>query len=190
MGYDLLAAKLKAEAEWSALKKIRRTRFFPTVDANSKHYRALNCPDGTPAIKFGPVQSRGENLPGGRNYADYIDSKGGFDVLSFYCDHQATFPLFWVLVQRHVSIVSNEAGAERAFNHSGIIAHPTRSNIGVTTYQNAVIRKANINTVRVPEEYVAEEFMRRKKEGWSKEKEAEIAAVIANEEAIESGEYL
>ena len=50
-------------------------------------------------IAVGPVKQRGQNLPSGKNLADYIDKLGRFEMLKFYSDHKAVFPVLWIQSQ-------------------------------------------------------------------------------------------
>lgn len=186
-GQSVRMAKFAAEAELGKWKKYKQRKYFPALQEDSKFYRVLQKKDGSPGIKVGPVNknSEHENLPSGRNMAKYIDGKGHFDLLNFFTDHRRVFPLLFILVQRHLSIVSNEAGAERVFSQSAMIAHPTRANIGVKTYENIVKKKVNMSSIRVPVSAVVDEFLRRKRVGWQKSLEDEIAIVIAHEESLE-----
>ena len=97
------------------------------------------------------------------------------------------FPLLTIIIHRRLSIISNEAGAERVFLQSGIVMQPTRNNIGVTTYQNAVIHKASMSTICVPEQFVAKKFFKTKGLGWSNAQLFEIDLMIAHDIEIEEG---
>ena len=138
-------------------------------------------------INFDPICGLWDNLPSGKNYASYIDGKGWFVIMHFFLDHKNVFPLLTIIIQRRLPIVSNKAGAERAFLQSGIVMQPARNNIGVTTYQNAVIHKVNMSIIRVPEQFAAKKIFKRKGLGWSKAQLFEIDLVIAHKVEIEEG---
>ena len=109
------------------------------------------------------------NLPSGKNFTDYSDRHGHFNILKFFEEHSARFPSLHILVNRHCSIFCKEAGAERVFLQSNIIAQPTRSNIGVATYERLVRFKVNWKNVRVPTQTLCENFSDfKQKNKWSK----------------------
>lgn len=119
----------KAKAELAAFEKYKRV----------KHHPKFGGPEGTVdtlltdveddkgnnvrrrKIVVGPeVLAIGEDLPSKKNHADYIDSNGRFDVLSFFDDHQRLFPTLFIMAQRMASRRVVEVGCERFFSLSGL----------------------------------------------------------------------
>ena len=64
------------------------------------------------------MKKRGKNLPkpSGPNLADYMQSNGRFDLLSFFGDHKRLFPCLNILIQREASHRVVEVGCERIFS--------------------------------------------------------------------------
>ena len=91
-----------AKNELEKFKRFKKVRYLP----NLKFDRSLwdTNENGTVIeIGVGPVEKRGDNLPSGKNIADYLDKKGRMNLLTFFKDHQNRFPLLFVIVQREVS---------------------------------------------------------------------------------------
>ena len=103
--------------------------------------------------------------------------------LFFFRDHIKTFPLLFILAQRHLSIVSNEAGAERVINLTGIIVDSMKYYISHNTYQTTVNHRANMDIVHILEKHVVCELLGRIKDGWIKKKHGVFLAIIEYEES-------
>jgi hypothetical protein len=86
-------------------------------------------------IGVGPVVQRGQNLPSGKNLADYIDKKGRINLLTFFGDHQTRFSNLFILIKREASRRAVEVGCERFFGLSGYVSQPRRSMLGVRNYE-------------------------------------------------------
>ena len=98
-----------------------------------------------------------------RTSANYYKGYDAFDIVSFYRENKADFPIFWVLMQKVACMVSTSAGSERAFTKAGFTAHPERANLGTKTYERLVIVNINMSNVFVLPEDIEEEFSKRKK---------------------------
>ena len=77
-----------ADKEWKHFEtyKIKRHRPFVQV----KKARTLG--EGNCKILVCPVDIKRENLPSGKNIADYVDKRGRMDLLRFFEDHRNMFP--------------------------------------------------------------------------------------------------
>ena len=184
----MLQCKIKAQEEWKKFKKFKKMEFFPSIDEKSPFFRELKGSIGS--IKVGPVKEAGSNLPSGKNLSKYVDDQGSLDLLEFFEEHLGFFPLLHVLVQRHASIVSNEAGVERVFLQANLVANPSRANIGVGTYERLVKRKVNSKIIRVPVEMVMEDYVARKngdRGGFCRKRKADDEAAAELEEQVEQG---
>jgi hypothetical protein len=113
-------------------------------------WRGLSDLKSLPTLKFDrclwavnengvDVEKRGENLPSGKNIADYLDKKGRMNLLTFFKDHEIRFPTLFVIVQREVSRRVVEVGCERFFGLSGYISQPRRSMLGVRNYERIAL---------------------------------------------------
>ena len=97
------------------------------------------------------------------NLANYYVGYDAFDIVSFYRENKADFPILWVLVQKVACMVSTSAGSERAFTKAGFTAHPERANLCTKTYERLVIVNINMSNVFVLPEDIEKEFLERKK---------------------------
>ena len=59
-------------------------------------------------ISIGPLSTDGrrKNLPSGKNFFDYVDPRGRFNVLKFFSEHTKRFPTLWIIAQRDEAIVN------------------------------------------------------------------------------------
>ena len=64
-------------------------------------------------ISVGPLDGRGEDLPSGKNLADYVDKLGRMNLLRFYRDHREHFPTLWIAAQCEEPTKVVEVGCER-----------------------------------------------------------------------------
>ena len=153
----------KAKAELAAFEKFKRVKYHPkfggpddTVDTLLTESEDDKGNNVKREIVVGPeVVARGEDLPSKKNHADYIDSNGRFDVLSFFDDHQRLFPTLFIMAQRMASRRVVEVGCERFFSLSGYISCPRRTRLGVRTYERLAMLASNLNCVYVDPEMAA-----------------------------------
>ena len=88
-----------------------------------------------PIYAFGPVIEKRENLPGGRNLADYIDHKGHFAIVRYVTDLKAKFPTFnKIIVGQVAPHISTEVDVESLFSQSEFLAGPQCSKMGHKYY--------------------------------------------------------
>lgn len=130
----------------------------------------------TSEISIGPLSIDGgrKNLPSGKNFVDYVDQRGRFDVLKFFSEHLKRFPTLWVIAQRDAAIRVVEVGCERFFGLSGYISSPRRTRLKVRTYERLAMLAFMVNHVYIDIEWVAKEYLRRCKAGmWKKENTVE-----------------
>ena len=90
----------------------------------------------------------------------YIDKLGRFEMLKFYSDHKAVFPVLWIQSQCEESRRVVEVGCERFFNLADV-SSPMRTRLGVRTMSAWQCFHAFFVKVDVDEEWVAQEYLRR-----------------------------
>ena len=116
-------------------------------------------------ISVGPLDGRGEDLPSGKNLADYLDKCGRMSLLRFYQDHRERyFPTLWIVEQCEEPTKVVEVGCERFFNISGCVSSEKRTILGVRTYKRLAMLAVMIKKVYIDYEWVAGEYLRRTKE--------------------------
>jgi len=126
----------KAEEELELLDEFKRKKYRPSViEENSVVLKSdINT---AMDIWVGPLNpdSKGKNLPSGKNLFDYTDVCGRFKMLEFYSAHQKLFPTLWIVAQAEAPCRVVKAGCERFFRLSGYISSPRRTRLNVRTYE-------------------------------------------------------
>ena len=145
--------------EWQKFETYKVKKYRPSVA--EKTAKALG---DTRKILVGPLDGRGEDLPSGKNLADYVDKRGRINLLRFYEDHSSKFKSLWVLAQCEESNQVVEVGCERFFSLSGCVSSEKRTRLKVRTYERLAMLAAMIKKVYIDYEWVAQEYMRRSKE--------------------------
>jgi len=181
----------KAKTELAAFEKFKRVKYHPELGLCKDHaklFAEVEDEEGNLVerrIEMGTnVTKRGSDLPSNKNLADYIDSNGRFDVLSFFDDHKRQFPTLFIIAQRMASRRVVEVGCERFFSISGYVSAPRRTQLGVRTYEQLAMLAPNINSVYVDPEMAAMEYLRRCKSGMWKKEFAEDALKSWNLERV------
>ena len=73
-------------------------------------------------------------------------------------------------MQQYAHCRSVEVGCERFFNISGYVSNPRRSSLKVRTYERLAMLSHILRNVYIDDEWVAQEYLKRKKSGvWKKE---------------------
>ena len=88
------SATVDAEREVAKYVYWNSSKFLPTIDSMAKKELGALDENGQPkeaVISIGKVEARGENLPSGKNHADYINGKGHYDVVRYVKDHEGEF---------------------------------------------------------------------------------------------------
>ena len=154
-------------------ERFKKVSYLPTLKFDHCLW-AVNENGVDVEIGVGPIEKRGENLPSGKNIADYLDKKGRMNLLTFFKDHEIRFPTLFVIVQREVSRRVVEVGCERFFGLSGYISQPRRSMLGVRNYERIALLSFILRHVFIDANWVAEEYLKRCKAGaWKKENTVE-----------------
>jgi hypothetical protein len=173
----------KAEHAFLRFGKYKIGQFRPSIDV--KCGLKGKSPSGRSVILGqGEVVRRGDNLPLDRNIADYLDSKGRMDLLSFFEDHKQQFPELFTIVQREMSRQVVEVPCERFFGMAGYVSLPRRSRIGVRNYERVAMLAVMLQHIFIDPEVVAAEYLRRCKKGAWKPSNAVDACKCFNLERL------
>ena len=164
--------------EFEYLPRMKPCVSLGAIDAGGQPREAIYA--------FGPVIERGEDLPGGRNLADYVDHKGHFEIVRYATDHQEKFPtLYKVIVGQISPHVSTEVDVESLFSQSGFLADPRRSKCGNKYYERLVFTKHRLGRIYCHEPDVMRLFMKRwKNKDWEEKEEKEASEFLAVEKEI------
>ena len=189
-----------AEKELNLLEQFKRRKFRPQFDEKNSQVlsQELEVEDSksgltktkTFEIVVGLVKTREEDLPSGKNLADYIDNLGRFENLKLFLHHKVYFPVVWIQSQCEESRRVAEVGCERFFNLAGYVSSPKRTGLGVKTYERLAMLSCLLCKVYVDEEWVAQEYLRRCKAGAWKGKQDEESLKCWNLERIIEAELI
>ena len=98
-----------AEKEWKLFETFKVKIHRPSVAPNTA--KTLGT---VRKILVGPLDGRGEDLPSGKNLADYLDKCGRMSLLRFYQDHRERyFPTLWIVEQYEEPTKLLEVGCKR-----------------------------------------------------------------------------
>jgi hypothetical protein len=102
----------RAEEELKRFELFKLFKYIPQLKYNRMLFGKSD--NGSEfEIGVGPVVQRGQNLPSGKNLADYIDKKGRINLLAIFGDHQIRFSNLFILIKREASRRAVEVGCER-----------------------------------------------------------------------------
>ena len=161
----------RAEDELKEFERFKKKRYHPTFSTKARVLSGtLEDGEKEYTVYFGAVKERGDNLPSGKNLADYFDHWHRMNLLKLFSDHTKLFPTLWIIVQREASRRIYEVSCERFFSLSGYVSSPRRTRLGVRNYERLAMLASIINQVYVDPQWVADEYLRRCKNGaWKKE---------------------
>ena len=142
-----------------------QTQHLPSFSTTASATRTLSGPGERNIVigRLADISKRGKDLPSGRNVADYVLENGGFDMISFYEDHATEFPTARLIALKEASGSNVEVECGRFFSTAGFLSHPTRSRMGITTYERLAMLTVLLKTVYIDEDKVIEEYLRRQK---------------------------
>ena len=125
------------------------------------------------SIEMGKCGTRGDDIEASHpfkncNLADFMDDDGRFNLVSFLELQKECFPTLFKLAVCLASIRANEVGCERFFSTAGFVSCPRRTRLKVRNYECLATLKANIQTVYIDEEWVADTYltMEKNKSSW------------------------
>jgi hypothetical protein len=187
----------KAEDELKTFEWYKKQKFQPIlsttmllsgVDGDSTITRVAAVQPGK-LIKLGvgSVSARRQDLPSGKNLADYIDKDHRMDILRFLSDHRTIFPSLFKIAQCEASRQTEEVGCERFFGLTGYVSAPRRSNLGVKNYERLslladILPKLYIN----PSDIATQYLMRCESGSWKKENTMDSLKCFNLERIIEA----
>ena len=165
----------EAVKEFEKFGKCNRSQFLPKMQ-NTKclgTYDDDGHPRDTPVLSFGKVIGKEEDLPSGKNHADYINKKGKHDIVQYFQDHAEAFPsLSKIFIRTLAPHITTEVDCESLFSQAGHAAHPNRNRTVAETFERLVMAKHRISRIYCCPVKVLNDFMeRRKKNAWSAEED-------------------
>ena len=165
----------KARKEWTDFEHYKMKKHQPIMDrSKSRILSAVDDEGKLREICVGPVQQKGENLLSGKNLADYVDTKGRFDFVTFFLHHKAQFPTIWLFAQKEAARRVVEVGCERFFSLSGYVSAPRRTRLGVRNYERLAMLSSLIKNVYIDMDWVAKQYLLRcKRKCWDNNKTVE-----------------
>ena len=108
-------------------------------------------------------------MPSGYNHANYIDSRGKYDTVEYFREHEKVFPgLSKVFIGSLAPHINTEVDCESLFSQAGHLAHPNRNRTVAETFEHLVMAKHRLSRIYCSPEKVRVEFMERwKRHAWS-----------------------
>jgi hypothetical protein len=109
------------------------------------------------------IDKRGENLPSGKNLADYFRAKedGVFDHIRFWMDHKDEFPTLWPYAIERASCNPTEVSCESLFSISGYKSGARQTTLKARQFEREVIISYNIQHVFFDIEHAVNVFLKR-----------------------------
>jgi hypothetical protein len=183
----------RASEEFTAFEKYKQKKFLPILEKTDHGVLSSSVSGKKREIWVGPVSEWGKKLPLGKNLADYIDTRGRFQILvRFFLDHKKLFPnlCLWILAQKEASRRVVEVGCEQFFGLSGYISSARRSQLGVRHYERLSMLASIMQKVYIDTEWVAKEYLCRCKQNkWKEEEDSEALRCWNLERVIDAETY-
>lgn len=160
----------KAQEELAKFDQWRKSRFLPEM----KKVKVLGAYDNVghlrdkPILCIGPVIKEGENLPSGRNRAQYIDKSGYYNIVQFFLDAEQDFPALSVVVVGQLAPhITTEVDCESLFSQAGHQLQPNRNRTITETFERLVMAKYRMSRMYCCKSKVMKEFIdRTTKKNW------------------------
>ena len=119
-------------------------------------------PKFSPILAIGPVKKRGKDLPSMCNHADYVGSRGYYDLTQFMIDHKRELPsLSNTFLGKLAPYATSESDCESLFSESGHLAKSHMNRTNVETFKRMCLAKHRIARIYCDKEKVKTEFLRR-----------------------------
>lgn len=137
----------EAQREYDNFLKCIGSKYLPKMQKTKclGAYDDDGHPRDVPFLSFGKVISKGENLPTGKNHADYINKSGKYDLVQYIQDHMEVFPsLSKVFIGTLAPHITTEVDCESLFSQAGHAAHPNRNRTVAETFERLVMGKHRI----------------------------------------------
>jgi len=170
-----------AQDELTLFEKHNKTRYLPKMKPTKSlgSYDQDGNPLADPVLVIGEVISKGEDLPSGKNHADYIDKKGYYDVVKCLQDHKTSEfkGLSKVFIGTLAPHITTEVDCESLFSQAGHAAHPNRNRTVAETFERLAMGKHRLSRICCSPEKAKVEFIEQwKKNSWSESKDRDDLA--------------
>ena len=125
----------QAVQEFNGFYQFRHKKYRPKFDMAKSTVLSGVGEDGYERkIVVGPVIARGQDLPSGRNLADYLCPKTyRMNVLRFAFDHRIEYPTVYKFCQCEASRKPVEISCERFLGLAGYTSSPKRTRLDMRT---------------------------------------------------------
>jgi len=107
------------------------------------------------------IEERGQDLPSGKNYADYFKS-GKFQHIRYWMDHKTQFPKVWIYAVQIASANPTEVSCESLFSQSDYASTSRRTQMKSVTFERETIIAHNLQRVYFDVEHAIDTYMKRK----------------------------
>ena len=116
---------------------------------------------------MGGVKERGDDLPSGKNHADYMSKTGWYNITQYLIDHKEIFPgIYRVGVGQCAPHSTTEVNCESLFSQSG---NQSDANTKTQTFERLVIAKHRVGRICCCPKKVMKPYMKREgKKDWDK----------------------
>ena len=161
-----------AEEELAKYESYNKSRFQPQLKPTKTlgSFHEDGNPRDLPILAIGEVIKKGDNLPSGKNHANYIDKKGTYDIVGYMEHHKSMFRgLANVFVGQLAPHITTEVNCESLFIQAVHAAQPNHNRTVAETFEWLVMSKHCMARIYCFPEKVKRGFMRRKKDkDWNK----------------------
>ena len=141
-------------------------------------------------IVVGVVEEKGEDMKANQpfidcNLADFISSKGRFNLVRFFSLQQKCFPHIYKLVVCLALLRTNEVGCERFFSYAGYVSDPRRTSLDVRNYEDITMLKQNMQSIFINEPWVVRQYLNiEKNKLWNEKRTADDKRFFELEDEI------
>jgi hypothetical protein len=155
------------------MKHYKRPELLPTFKKTDKtkylHGVESDTISDTTIVIGDEIEKCGNDLPSGRNYADYFKI-GTFEYIRFWVDHLKDFPKLWSYAVEIASCNPTEVSCESLFSQSGYASNSRRTKLKSRQFEREVIIANNLQKVYFDIDHAIEIFMEQeRKKDWNDE---------------------
>ena len=132
------------------------------------------------------IEEKGEDLPSGRNLANYFDKEGQFQHVKFWNDHKSYLPKLRSYAVERASFNTTEVPCETLFSQSGYASEARRTRLKSKQFEREVTLAYNLKHVFFDIERAMDIYIGREtKKDWDDDKEhREDLFFMTQEEAL------
>ena len=109
------------------------------------------------------VEEKGEDLPSGRNLANFFDKDGHFQYIKFWMDHKSYFPKLSSYAIERASCNPTEVSCETLFSESGYASNARRTGLKSRQFEREVMLAHNLKNVFFDIERAIDVYVEREK---------------------------